>query len=235
MSLVSARRKDLVVLQPLRGRPLCISCRLSRVILAALGVTPIEELLAYLVAPLDVPVFEAFPEIPGVIARLRVAGIKLAVVTNNWGTTESYFRLTNQIGLGQFDACVVSAEFGCGKPDPRIYRRASDLLGLRPEQCMFVDDVPAHDSAAIGLGYRGVAICRTALDEDPGVPCVRSTRSSRSFSPPTEAPVVPETRAAGRRTVREARVPRGSVSKYRGGRTGPVLPTLTKRRTAGRA
>ena len=145
-----------------------------RVILAELGVAPTEELLAELSAPLDVPVFEAFPEAPGVLGRLREAGVKMAIVTNNWGTAESFLRLIMQVDLGEFDACVVSAEIGCAKPDAGIYWHASDLLELRPDECLFVDDVPAFVAAALELGYHGVAICRAEPAEDPGVPSIRS-------------------------------------------------------------
>ena len=145
-----------------------------RVILAALGIPPTHELLAELSAPLDVPVFEAFTEAPGVLRRLREAGVKLAIVTNNWGTAESFLPLTTQVDLGEFDACVVSAEIGCAKPDAGSYRQASDLLKLRPAECLFVDDVPAFVAAALELGYLGVAICRAEPAEDPGVPSIRS-------------------------------------------------------------
>jgi len=40
----------------------------------------------------------------------------VAVVTNNWGTAESFLKLTAQVGLGGFDACIVSAEIGCAVP-----------------------------------------------------------------------------------------------------------------------
>ena len=145
-----------------------------RIILAELALEPTEELLSELSVPLDMPVFEAFPEARGVLGRLREAGVKLEIVTNNWGTAESSLRLTTQVGLGEFDACVVSAEIGCAKPDAGIYRKASDLLELRPDECLFVDDVPAFVAAALKLGYRGVAICRAEPAEDPGVPSIRS-------------------------------------------------------------
>ena len=76
--------------------------------------------------------------------------------------------------LGEFDACVVSAEVGCAKPAAAIYQQASHLLELRPNECLFVDDVPAFVAAALELGYHGVAICRAEPVEDPGVPSIRS-------------------------------------------------------------
>jgi HAD superfamily hydrolase (TIGR01509 family) len=145
-----------------------------RVMLAELGVAHTDELLAELSAPLDVPVFEAFPEAPGVLGRLRAAGVKLAIVTNNWGTSESFLRLTTQVELGEFDACVVSAEVGCAKLDAGMYRLASDLLELRPDECLFVDDVSAFVAAALELGYHGIAISRAEPAQDLGVPSIRS-------------------------------------------------------------
>jgi putative hydrolase of the HAD superfamily len=51
-----------------------------------------------------------------------------------------------------FDDMTISAEFGIAKPDPRIYRRALDNLNVRPEEAIFVDDVPANIEAAKEIG-----------------------------------------------------------------------------------
>jgi HAD superfamily hydrolase (TIGR01509 family) len=38
---------------------------------------------------------------------------------------------------------VESAVVGIRKPDPRIYRHACDLLGVAPEQCIYLDTTGA--------------------------------------------------------------------------------------------
>ena len=41
-----------------------------------------------------------------------------------------------------------------------MYAAGSDLLGLDPADCLFIDDDPQLVSAATSLGYHGVAIAR---------------------------------------------------------------------------
>jgi putative hydrolase of the HAD superfamily len=42
-----------------------------------------------------------------------------------------------------FAGFVISEVLGCRKPDPRMYAAGSDLLGLDPGECLFVDDDPS--------------------------------------------------------------------------------------------
>ena len=134
-----------------------------RVVLAALGVPePTDALLDELDGPAPGPVFEAFPEVDAALERLRRAGLRLAVVTDSSGTSTSKRRQLAEVGLDQhFAAIVVSDELGCTKPDPRMFDTASTALGLRREECLFVDDDPDLVRAAIAFGYRGAALVRT--------------------------------------------------------------------------
>jgi putative hydrolase of the HAD superfamily len=131
-----------------------------RVILAELGVEPTEALLGELDLPLEHPVVEPFPEVPVVLAALHAAGIRMAIVTDSWGTGQGVVERTRAIGLVGIELAIVSEELGSLKPDPRMYRAASEGLGLDPPLCLFVDDDPDLVRAAIALGYQGVAICR---------------------------------------------------------------------------
>jgi len=52
-------------------------------------------------------------------------------------------QLHDALGMaGFFEAYAISALLGCHKPDPRMYRHASEALGLAPDECLFVDDGP---------------------------------------------------------------------------------------------
>ncbi|HKV56446.1 MAG TPA: HAD family hydrolase [Candidatus Binataceae bacterium] len=44
-----------------------------------------------------------------------------------------------------FEAVVISAEVQLRKPDPRIFRRMLDMLGLAPHEVLFVGDTPRDD------------------------------------------------------------------------------------------
>ncbi len=143
-----------------------------RVMLDVLGVDSSPELLAELDAWVDpAKVVEPFPEVIAVLDQLRARAVRLAVVSDAWPTLPD---LHAGVGLGgYFEAYAISAVLECTKPDPRMYRHASDALGLSPERCLFVDDSPALVQAALGLGYQGCALLRDG-SRHPDVPSISS-------------------------------------------------------------
>ena len=58
--------------------------------------------------------------------------------------------------LGCFDAMRISSEEGITKPDPEIYLRLLGDLGLRGEDCLFIDDNPANLRGGEAAGIPGV-------------------------------------------------------------------------------
>jgi putative hydrolase of the HAD superfamily len=56
-----------------------------------------------------------------------------------------------------FDMMLVSSEEGLAKPDPAFYVRMIDKLGVRGEDCLFIDDNPVNLDAARSTGMR--ALC----------------------------------------------------------------------------
>jgi putative hydrolase of the HAD superfamily len=42
------------------------------------------------------------------------------------------------------------------KPEPRIFLHAAELLGLAPQECVFIDDIQANITAAEQIGFTGV-------------------------------------------------------------------------------
>jgi epoxide hydrolase-like predicted phosphatase len=87
-----------------------------------------------------------------VAARARTAGVRVGLLSNSWGT-DMYPRQRLE---ACFDVQVISGEVGLRKPDPAIYELASDLLGLSPDRCAFVDDLDRNVEVAEGLGMFGV-------------------------------------------------------------------------------
>jgi putative hydrolase of the HAD superfamily len=143
-----------------------------RVMLADLGIEPTPRLLAELTRPVEPSVVvETFPDVPDTLAQLRRRGVRMAVVSDAWPELPA---MHAGIGIGDyFEAYAISAVLGCRKPDPRMYRHASDALGLAPQQCLFIDDDPALVAAAIELGYAGRALCRGGAGGG-GVPWIRT-------------------------------------------------------------
>ena len=141
-----------------------------RAILHALGVRrPPPKLLWELEQPGARTPVEPFPEVPGVLERLRAAGVRMAIVSDNWPGLDGLYR---RLGLhAYFQAFVISAVLGCNKPDPRMYRAGSEALGLSPQECVFVDDAPDLVAAAIELGYGGTVLVRES-DSPIAVPWI---------------------------------------------------------------
>lgn len=97
------------------------------------------------------------------VRDLKDDGYQLAVLSNNVREFASYWRST--VPLDWFDVVVDSCEEGIRKPDPEIYRRTTDRLGVAPEACVFLDDSADNVRAAIELGMRGIVVDPLAIDD----------------------------------------------------------------------
>jgi putative hydrolase of the HAD superfamily len=100
-----------------------------RVILSQLGVDATDELLASLMRDREPTYFiETFAEVHEVIATLQARGVRLAVVSDAWPGLPDMHAAVGLVDC--FEVYAISAVLGCTKPDPRMYRHASDGLGL---------------------------------------------------------------------------------------------------------
>ena len=90
---------------------------------------------------------------------------KLGIITNGF-TKMQKTRLSRTGLLDQFDILVISEEVGVGKPHPKIFEHAFDLMGqpLR-EQVLMVGDNP--DSDILGGLNAGVHTCWLNLNNKP--------------------------------------------------------------------
>ena len=98
-----------------------------------------------------------FPGAIEVLRKIRGAGsTRLGLVTN--GASDKQRAKINQHGLETFfDCIVVEGEFGCGKPDERVFRHALQMLETAPADAWMVGDNLLHDIApAQALGLRGI-------------------------------------------------------------------------------
>ena len=54
-----------------------------------------------------------------------------------------------------FDGTLISADHHVVKPQPEIYRLCTEVFGLKPEECFFIDDIPANIEGALNCGIPG--------------------------------------------------------------------------------
>ncbi len=97
------------------------------------------------------------PGVPEALAALRAAGVKLAVVSNSDGTVEQGLE---RLGLREhLEAVFDSTRVGFEKPDPRIFRRAIEVLGSAPETTAHAGDLFAVDVVgARAAGLHGILV-----------------------------------------------------------------------------
>ena len=89
----------------------------------------------------------------GLLNRLS-SRFRLGIVSNFYGNLE---RVCEDLGIRAFfEVLVDSTRVGAMKPDPRIFQKALEKLGIAPEQGLFVGDNQLRDMAgarAIGMPH----------------------------------------------------------------------------------
>ena len=60
--------------------------------------------------------------------------------------------------LPYFDAIIESSKAGVRKPDPRIYQMMCELLGVKPEACVYLDDLGINCKPAAQLGMKAIKV-----------------------------------------------------------------------------
>ncbi|MES1165574.1 MAG: HAD-IA family hydrolase [Verrucomicrobiota bacterium] len=110
------------------------------------------------------------PGVNAALARLRNAGILLAVVSNSEGTVAA---MLEAVGLARHLEIVIDSwVVGVEKPDPRIFRFALDHLSVAAHDAVMVGDTPAADVA----GAEAAGICAVLLDPLGVYPAVNVPR-----------------------------------------------------------
>jgi alpha,alpha-trehalose phosphorylase len=87
---------------------------------------------------------DILPGIPELLERLKQHSVYTAIAS---ASRNAPFIL-DRLGLSDsFDAVVPASEVVQGKPDPEVFARAADMLGLYPEECTGVEDASAGITA----------------------------------------------------------------------------------------
>lgn len=85
------------------------------------------------------------------LARLKSEGMQLGVCSNSVRATVD--NLMSLSGLAGFmDVMLSNEDVGRSKPDPEMYVRAMETLGVPPEDCLIVEDNDHGVQAAIASG-----------------------------------------------------------------------------------
>nr|WP_280260907.1 HAD family phosphatase [Nocardia abscessus] len=145
-----------------------------RIMFTALGIEPNPDSLRAAGEFLERRVTELMtgpiPWRPGAkdaLAMVRAAGLSSALVTNTKRSLTEFGLDT--LGRDFFDVSVCGDEVAQGKPEPDVYLRAAELLGLDPEHCVAVEDSPTGARAAQAAGCALVVVpCEIPVPHAPG-------------------------------------------------------------------
>ena len=104
---------------------------------------------------------------PQMVEALRrcKAEFRVACITNNMkhgdgpgmARTPDKAKAVAEV-LTLFEHVFESSRLGWRKPDPRIYRHACDLLGVAPEECIYLDDLGVNLKPARAMGMRTIKV-----------------------------------------------------------------------------
>lgn len=100
-------------------------------------------------------IFRLNPPALEVLRKHKAAG-KALILLSNTDIRRFGFIRENYPEMLIFDDYVLSFELGMVKPEPAIYLEAARRAGCRPEECVFIDDMPENVQAAVKLGMAGV-------------------------------------------------------------------------------
>ncbi|GIF04790.1 HAD-IIIA family hydrolase [Actinoplanes siamensis] len=119
----------------------------------------------------DARLVEPMPGARAALDRLRAAGLRLGVVTNQSGLARGRFteaqlaQVNNRVEelLGPFGTWQIcphddTAGCDCRKPRPGLIRAAAEALGTTAQRCVVVGDIGRDMTAALAAGAAGILV-----------------------------------------------------------------------------
>jgi HAD superfamily hydrolase (TIGR01509 family) len=99
------------------------------------------------------------------VEALASAGVPCGVATS--ATRQDVERLLLTLGFAKrFQAIVTSEDVRRGKPDPEVYVRAAEALGVSARRCLAFEDSIAGIHAACGAGMAVVGVTTAYSDRE---------------------------------------------------------------------
>lgn len=90
-------------------------------------------------------------EVKATLDALRAAGLKLSIGSSSRNTPF----ILKQLGLADFfDAVSDGNNIARSKPDPEVFLKAAQFLGLEPDRCLVVEDAVSGAEAGHRGGFR---------------------------------------------------------------------------------
>lgn len=100
------------------------------------------------------------PGAMGLLRKLHEAGFRQAVASS--APRANIELILEELGIeGHFDAVLCDRDVERGKPDPQIFLRAAERLGVAPSHCLVIEDAVMGVRAAKRAGMACLAVATT--------------------------------------------------------------------------
>ncbi len=93
------------------------------------------------------------------LQRLQEAGARQAVASS--APMANITALIDELGLRPYFNAIVPGADLPGKPEPVLFLKAAQALGLQPEDCVVIEDAIAGVAAAKRAGMKCIAVMTT--------------------------------------------------------------------------
>ncbi len=143
-----SRMESLRLLLSLSAEPLCLSAE-EQEALAARKNKLYKQLI------MEIRPEDALPGIPELLDELKRSGVRTAIAS----ASKNAFAVIDNLRMNdRFDTIVDAATVRRSKPDPEVFLRAAEMLGVTPEACVGVEDAAAGVQAIRAANMAAVAI-----------------------------------------------------------------------------
>ena len=97
---------------------------------------------------------ELRPEMKNLVLKLKRLGFRVPLLTNVTKGMVKYNKLKGRYKI--FKPLFLSCDIGLRKPSPAIFTYVLKKLGLKPEECLFIDDQQSYLDGAEKIGLRTI-------------------------------------------------------------------------------
>ena len=103
------------------------------------------------------------PEMIEALRRIKTR-FKTGCITNNMpadaagGGTAAHRSIYAREIMEMFDVVIESSKIGIRKPDPRIYTMMCEKLGVKPDACVYIDDLGGNLKPARAMGMTTIKV-----------------------------------------------------------------------------
>ena len=116
--------------------------------------------------------FAAIPEDSvRLLQALKDRGIKIGLITNTFSDERDIIR--ESVLFPFFDAVLISYEQGICKPAPELFRKMTELLNAKPQECLYVGDGGSRELYAARESGMHAVQCTWFHERayEPHIPC----------------------------------------------------------------